>query len=230
MFCIKCGVHLADTEKHCPLCSTRVYHPDITLPDPPPLFPQNSQPKKPRRSKGPAVFFTATVLLAIFTTLLCDLQLHRAITWSGYVIGALVLFYTALVLPLWFRSANPVIFLPCSFFSASLYLLYIALVTGGNWFFSFALPVTAGIALIFTALAALLRYVHRGRLYIFGSCFLALGGFMPLVESLLSITFDNPFIGWSVFPAAPLILLGGFLIFLGICRPAREAMTRKFFF
>ena len=29
MYCIKCGVELADSEKKCPLCGTVVYHPDI---------------------------------------------------------------------------------------------------------------------------------------------------------------------------------------------------------
>ena len=26
MYCIKCGVELADSEKVCPLCGTRVFH------------------------------------------------------------------------------------------------------------------------------------------------------------------------------------------------------------
>lgn len=29
MYCIKCGVELADSEKVCPLCGTRVFHPDL---------------------------------------------------------------------------------------------------------------------------------------------------------------------------------------------------------
>ena len=29
MFCVKCGVELADSEKVCPLCGTRVFHPDL---------------------------------------------------------------------------------------------------------------------------------------------------------------------------------------------------------
>ena len=37
MYCVKCGVRLADTEKVCPLCATRVYHPDLEQPKTPPL-------------------------------------------------------------------------------------------------------------------------------------------------------------------------------------------------
>ena len=29
MYCIKCGVELADSEKSCPLCQTPVFHPQF---------------------------------------------------------------------------------------------------------------------------------------------------------------------------------------------------------
>ena len=29
MYCVKCGVELADSQRVCPLCGTRVFHPDI---------------------------------------------------------------------------------------------------------------------------------------------------------------------------------------------------------
>jgi hypothetical protein len=32
-----------------------------------------------------------------------------------------------------------------------------------------------------------------------------------------------------VYPVTTLVLIGGLLIFLAICRPARETMERKFF-
>ena len=230
MYCIKCGVRLVDTEKSCPLCATRVYHPEIPIPAATPLYPADRSPTAGRHSKGAAVFLTAVVVLAAFAVVLCDLQLHRALSWSGYVLGGLGVFYTALVLPLWFCRPNPVIFLPCAFAAGILYLLYIDLTTGGGWFLSFAFPVAGGTGLIVTTLVTLLRYVPRGKLYITGGCVSALGGFMLLMEFLLGVTFHVPFVGWSVYPMAALMLLGGFLIFLGICRPARETMERKFFF
>lgn len=229
MYCIKCGVQLADTESRCPLCQTRVYLPEILPVREEPLYPTNHIPPR-RHSKGNAIMLTAISVLSLITVLICDLQLHRSITWSGYAAGALVVFYTAFVLPLWFSKPNPVIFLPCSFATVAVYLLYIALMTGGNWFFSFALPVTLGICIIVTALVTLLRYIRGGRLYIIGSGILATGVFMLALESLMCRSFLTGFIGWSFYPLAALTLLGGYLIFLGICRPARETMARKFFF
>jgi len=229
MYCIKCGVRLADTESRCPLCNTRVYHPEILCVREEPLYPADQFPPH-RHRKGGAITLTAVAVLALITVLVCDLQLHRSITWSGYAAGALMVLYTVFALPLWFSRPNPVIFVPCGFAAAVLYLLYVNFTTSGNWFFSFALPVTLGIGSIVTTLIALLRYVRRGRLYTVGGCTLATGVFMLPLEMLLSHTFCTDFIGWSVYPLTALTLLGGYLIFLGICRRAREAMARKFFF
>jgi hypothetical protein len=152
------------------------------------------------------------------------------IVWAGYVIGGLLLSYVVLILPLWFRNPNPVIFVPCDFAAAGLYLLYINLATGGRWFLSFAFPVTGFVGLVVTAVVVLRRYIRRGRLYVFGGGILALGAFMPIMETLLVITFSSiPFMGWCFYPLIALGLLGGMLLFLAICKPARHSMARKFF-
>lgn len=230
MYCIHCGVKLADTEKLCPLCGTIVYHPDLTQEHADPLFPKDHHPPKAPRSLAPQIMATFAFLLPFVTLIVCDLQLNRAVTWSGYVIGALAVGYVSLVLPSWFRKPNPVIFVPCTFAMIAVYLLYISLVTNGGWFLSFAFPVTGGVGLIVTAVVTLLRYLKRGQLFVLGGAFVALGGFMLLVEFLANLTFHvSRFIGWSFYPLTALVMLGGFLIFLGAYRPARETMERKFF-
>jgi hypothetical protein len=132
--------------------------------------------------KTAPVIATALFLLPALITLLCDLRFSHRISWCGYVIGALAVAYTVLVLPAWFRRPNPVIFVPCGFAAAASYVLYIDLVTGGSWFLSFALPGIGFFCCVFTALAVLLRYVTRGRRYIYGGCSIAIGLFMPLME------------------------------------------------
>ena len=230
MYCIKCGVKLADSEQKCPLCGTRVFHPDFSAPQGEPMYPQNRAPVPQVSPKGALVIVTTCFLLPLLITLLCDLQINAAVTWSGFVIGALVVSYVCIVLPLWFRKPNQVIFTPCVFTAIGLYLLYINLATGGRWFLSFAFPVVGVIGLIVTALVTLLKYVRRGRLYIFGGASIALGLFMPLMEFLLCITFEPVrFVAWSFYPLTVLVLFGGMLIFLAISRSAREAMERKFF-
>lgn len=229
MYCMQCGVKLADTEKTCPLCGTVCYHPDIPRPQAEPLYPQNRQPQPQVSPSGVMSALTILFLIPVLITLLCDLRINGTVTWSGYAAGAIALAYEIFLLPGWFRRPNPVIFVPCGFTAVGLYLLYIDLHTGGDWFLSFAFPLVGGLCVIFTTLITLLRYVKRGKLFIFGGCTMALGAFMPLIEFLAVRTFHSPMAAWSVYPFVALLLLGGYLIFLGICRPARESMERKFF-
>lgn len=230
MYCIQCGVKLADSERQCPLCGTVAFHPQIPQPQGEPLYPANRKPVPQVNPLGARFVVTVIFLLPILITLLCDLQLTRRVTWSGYVAGALVMAYTILVLPGWFRRPNPVIFVPVGFTAVALYLLYIDLATGGGWFLSFAFPVTGGMMLISTAVVALTRYLRRGRLYIFGGAAIAAGAFMMLVEYLANLTFHvERAVFWSMYPLTVLALLGVVLLTVAVCRPLRESLEQKFF-
>lgn len=230
MYCANCGVQLADTEKICPLCDTRA-HPDVVREEGQPLYPRNVTPAPRVSSRGLQIVLSALFLLPMLICLQCDLLVNGAVTWSGYVIGALVCAYVMLVLPVWFRKPKPVIFVPCSFVAIGGYLLYIDLATAGGWFLGFALPVTGFLCLVSTAVVTLVWYVRRGYLYIFGGAFAAMGAFMPLMGFLLNVIFRHTakFALWSLYPMTALLVVGGTLIFLAICRPARETMERKFF-
>lgn len=230
MYCIHCGVKLADSERFCPLCGTVPYHPDLPGPAGKPLYPTGRMPAPQVQPKAMPVVFTVLFLLPLLITLLVDLRLHRTVTWSGFVMGGLMVAYVALVLPFWFSRPNPVIFVPCDYLAAGLYLWYIHAVTGGNWFWSFAFPVVAFSGAVITAVVTLLRYVPKGALFIFGGASLLSGLFMPVMEFLVNLTFHKPyFAAWSLYPLVALVLFGGLLLFLAICRPAREVMARKFF-
>ncbi len=230
MYCIKCGVKLAEGERTCPLCGTVVYHPEFPISEGEPLYPKDRLPGSRGHSLVPAVLLTVCFVLPLLIVLLCDLQMYGRVTWSGYVIGALLMAYVISVLPLWFIHPNPVIFVPCDFGAVGLYLLYIQLVTDGHWFWPFALPTLCGVALIVTAVVTLLRYVRKGKLYIFGGALIALGALMFPIEILANVAFDvGRFGGWCFYPMLGLAMVGGVLIFLAIYRPARETMQRKFF-
>ena len=230
MYCVNCGVKLADSEAYCPLCGTEAFRPTGERSAESLLYPRKQYPNVQVSTTGVMIILTVLFLLPILITLQCDLLINRSVTWSGFVIGGLLVVYVAFILPGWFKKPNPVIFVPCAFAAIGGYLLYISLATGGGWFLSFAFPVTGFIGLVVTAVTVLLRYVRRGILYILGGAVLALGLFMPLVEFLLTITFPAiSFVGWFLFPLTALVLLGGTMLFLAISRRARETMERKLF-
>ena len=64
MYCVNCGVKLADTEKRCPLCQTEVYHPDIPRREAEPLYPEELNPIPKLDSWVIQSIVTAVYLLA----------------------------------------------------------------------------------------------------------------------------------------------------------------------
>ena len=230
MYCVKCGVHLADTEKRCPLCNTVVYHPELPQAEAEPLYPAGKMPKY-----GAGRPFLCGALLILFMiplvlTFLSDIQSDGKLDWFGYVLGGLALIYLIIALPLWFRHPNAVIFVPCDFLGCAIYLFFINLATGGNWFFPFALPIVSGVAVIICTLVTLFRYLRKGKLYAIGGSIMGFGALIFMIEYLMHITFGTIFLGWSYYPLITLFIVGGLLIYLAINSVAREKIERKLFF
>ena len=229
MYCIKCGAELSDGQTLCPLCGTKVYHPDIPAEDIP-TYPRKEFPSEEFNRKGILFVITILAVLPLTLPIIFEFSLNGTVGWSGYVAGAVLLGYLWLILPLWFRAPNPVIFIPCDFTAAALYLLFIDLRTGGNWFLSFAMPITLTLGLIVTTVVALTRYIRRGWLYIFGGGLIALGGWTVLIEVLLRATFPvNLSVVWSLYPLISLFLLGMMLIVIAIVKPLKESLRKIFF-
>lgn len=230
MYCINCGVKLGDAEKKCPLCDTVVYHPEIDRGNAEPLYPANRYPAKIPKSLTVPIILSTAVLMPILITLLCDLQINGTVTWSGFVMGALLLAYEIFAVPGWFQKPNPAVLVFCDFLAIDLYVMYINYAVGGSWFWSFGFPLVSVVGLVVTAVVMLMRRFPQCGLYIFGGAFLALGIYMPLLEHLINLTFNRPrFAAWSLYPLTALILLGLMLIFLGANHAARQALERKFF-
>ena len=96
MYCIKCGVELADSEKVCPLCGTRVYHPDIEIKTTEPPFPEYKL-REPRMNLRGIMFIVTMIFAALIVQLvICNISISNASEWSGYAIGAVLLLMSSL--------------------------------------------------------------------------------------------------------------------------------------
>ena len=80
------------------------------------------------------------------------------------------------------------------------------------------------------AAVTLLKYLRKGYLFIFGGTIILSGAYTVLVEFLLNLNFHvhDEFI-WSFYPFSVSFILGVMLIVIGICRPLRESLHKKFF-
>ena len=228
MYCVKCGVELADSQRSCPLCSTPVYFPGLD-PERERPYPKQNKPEVVN-ARGVHFVITFAFIIVIAVCLLADQALGSSMGWSFYVLGGLALAYIMLILPGWFNRRHPQIFVPCSFGAIALYVGYINYSLDEDWFLTFALPLIGGIALIVSTIAILTHYLRRGHLYIWGGSLVALGGHCILIEWLTVVTFSAPkMFLWSLYPAVTLGLVGIMLIIVAIVKPFRESLRRIFF-
>ena len=231
MFCIKCGVELTDGQTICPVCGTRVYHPDFPVKDTSPTYPKKDFESEEFNRKGILFVVTILAVLAAALTVLFNISLEGGISWSGYVASGLGVFYVCVILPLWFKRTSPAIFVPAAFVSILLLLLYVNAKTGGGWFMSLAFPVAGVFGLIITTVTTLIYYLRRGYLYILGGGFVALGAWAALIELFIHLTFPNlpNHVTWSLFPGIAFAVFGMMLIIIAIVKPFRESLRKIFY-
>lgn len=228
MYCVKCGVELADSEKKCPLCMTPVYYPEMNK-DAETPYPKNTKIKTEIGMRGIHFVITFLFVIAAIIPAICDISLHSSVTFSGYVFGGLLFFYVLLILPGWFKRPSPAVFVPVDFCVAGALLAYVNYKVDGDWFISFALPVLAGFALIICAVFILIYYLRAGHLYIFGGALIATGALTVLIEFLLYRTFEHyQKTFWSLYPLIALFLLGMMLIIIAIVKPLKESLKKIF--
>ena len=228
MYCVKCGVKLAEGEQVCPLCHTPVWNPDEL--EKKPKYPDRLPQHYNEADIPGAVVLTVISLIIISVVISVCLGLYKKLSWGGYAVGGTILLYIIAVLPKWFRNPNPVIFVPVDHAAVALFLLYVSLVTGGNWFLSFALPVVLISCLISETVICLLKYQKKGRLFILAGFLITVGLCLVLVEFLEHITFHKAMFRWSQYAAGVLFIIGLFLLITALVRPLRRAVERRFFF
>jgi hypothetical protein len=230
MFCVKCGVELADSEKRCPLCNTPVYYP-VERPEgesPYPEFVHNKERISPR-----GLYFVIAImfLIASVIVLACDISVNGGMVWSGIALGGLLTLYVLVFLPMWFKYPYPAVFVPVDFATVLIYLLYIDLhFSEYSWFLGFALPLVSALALIVIPVAVLTHYLRCGYFYIYGGAFIGMALFSLLVEYLIHINFAilHTTLVWSIYPFIALLLIGIMLIVIAIVPQFRESIKKIF--
>ncbi len=230
MYCIKCGVELTEGQSACPICNTAVLHPDFPVDTSKAPYPVKEFKSDVISTRGLLFAISIILLLPVILPIIFEILTYSTVSWSGFVAGGIIVFYTAFILPFWFKNPNPVIFTPCGFLALGLYVYYICLVTGGDWFFTFALPVLLGFGVIISTMVALIHYLRHGKLYIFGGGIISLGILTVLIEFLLYKAFYVvTYVKWSIFSFTSLFIIGILLILIEIIKPFKEALKKMFY-
>ena len=177
------------------------------------------------------------ILLSIFlaiptlVTLTCDLSLTGSITWSGYVLEAVIaLLGTAAIglfvpLPAWSK-----VLMMGAIWSG--YTFFVERRLSGAWKLPFSLPI---VAYALTALAMLFLYGWITRrnprpLILTAHFFVLAGGLCVLIEIWTNLYFSiTPRALWSIYPAGTALLVGAFFVVLHRSKTLKAALKKKLF-
>ena len=234
-YCVHCGVELADSEKRCPLCHTRVVDPaspEAGQGRPP--YPRYEVITPERVSKRSVLLVMALIFLVpICLVVVCDLSLHARVTWAGFVMGALLCVYVFLAGPIlsvgrWYHAATLCVAADAAVVLG--YLRYIERTTGGHWFADFAAPVVL-LAALSVGVAILLRQ-HAGatRLMVAAVAVAEAGVFCLVLELMLIRAFGlRDKLVWSLYPLVTAEILAILLAVIDRTPALKEKLGRKFF-
>lgn len=232
MYCVKCGVELQRGIQACPLCGVRTYHPDYLEEKEDGPYPAYHAPEK-QNARTLLLMISFFSLLPLFLCPMIDLIIQGHIVWSGFAVGGILIFYLLFVFPFWFSCQNLIIFFPVDMTGILLFLLYISLKTDGGWFLSFAFPATGLLAVIIETMIILIRLVAYEKknlvTVVIGGGMIALGLSFILLEFLIHITFGFQMLWWSCIPSSAFVLIGGFLLHIGLSSKIRDALYKRFF-
>lgn len=162
-YCVHCGVELDDTAAFCPLCHTEVvdpgHPPDLTAPKP---FPTQPGEVPPVHKGAVAAAITAMLACVAVGCWVLNLFLKPGRSWSLYVIGATILLWFWIVLPLLARKLP---LLVRSFINVVAVGLYVYLMSvdlnGWNWYIGLAVPIILWGGAVWLLLSLMLRVYRR---------------------------------------------------------------------
>ena len=234
-YCVNCGVELAESEKKCPLCKTPVINPSNPWKEP----ENRPYPKRLEviieniNKRFFAVLASIILLIPIFICSLTDIMTTHEFTWSGYVIGALGIFFVIILLPMFFVKKRSFLFLLLDLVIVLLYLYFIELKTApqNKWFLSLALPLTIifGVIVFLFIMYAKYRKNHPV-MEVIALVFAAIGVYTVCIE-----LFINLFIGgmvpliWSLYSCVPCIIISVAFIILNRRKKLLESIEKRLF-
>lgn len=143
-YCVNCGVELHATARGCPLCHTPIYNPGQPVDEERlPPFPSRRAEVQPVSKRELALLISAMLAsVAVLCGLLNLFFIHSGRAWSLYVIGAAMMLWVWLVLPLLLRGMPLWLRLGLDAVAVGVYVYLIAIdVHGQDWYFGMALPI-----------------------------------------------------------------------------------------
>lgn len=230
-YCVNCGVKLAESERACPLCETPVINPRTPEEEsgyaP---YPARVDTHKINRSFI-AVLGLLILLVPMIVTFVFDLLDDFNIAWSLYVIGAALMLYVFVFVPMFFQKKLVYLFIAMDGIAVCLYLTLIAFLTdGAGWLLSVALPIAVATGALVDCATLVFRLKRLRILPKYAILCYMLSVYFVLIELILALAYYGAVIlHWCWYASAPLVLLGALLFIVNGKEGLVEELRKRLF-
>ncbi|MBS5645538.1 MAG: zinc ribbon domain-containing protein [Clostridiales bacterium] len=232
-YCVNCGVKLAPSEKKCPLCGVPVVNPRDPWVEP----SHRPYPKQVERvmhridRRYGAALASLLLLIPLMLTVISDVIVNRAVTWSLYVVGAGACLFVWVLLPLLLKKPSP---LPCVLGDALAALLYLGLIStladSSGWFLPLALPLVLIAAGLVLGISQVIRSRKIRGLRHVSWVFLLLGVASILVDGVIHHFIAGSFAPfWSLFVCIPCLVFAILFMMLERKQKLKDEIRRRLF-
>lgn len=230
-YCVNCGVKLAESERSCPLCETPVHNP-CTPEAETGYTPYPARVDTPKVNRSfIAVLGLLLLLVPMIVTFVFDLLDDFHIVWSLYVIGAALMLYVFVFVPMFFRKNLVYLFIAMDGIAVCLYLTLIALLTDGiGWLLGVALPITLATCALIDCATLIFRLRKLRMLPKYAILCYMLSVYFVLLEIILALSYYGAVIlYWCWYASAPLVLIGALLFIINGKEGLVEELRKRLF-
>ena len=232
-YCVHCGVELADYEKECPLCHTKVLDPYRESNHEPMNLDRLAESEGHKLNRKFIIWMIFAILLVPFivTAVISLVSPSVDMNWSFYVLGAELIFFSVCLVPVLFTGQKPWVYILVDTVTVALFLLLIAFMKKDfSWYLPVALPISLLSGLTIGLIVFIILHRKMGRYVKLGWSILAISLLPAVIDICITRYLSGSFLPvWSWYVSIPLLALGVTILALAGNVRFREWIRRKMF-
>lgn len=233
-YCVNCGVELHESATACPLCNTKIYHPDkIKKTDSLPPYATVKGEIEPVKANYEftilmTIILITTALVCVFLNLF-TIEIGR---WSAYVVGICAAFWIFFI-PLFFPHKTSIyINVALDGLMVALFLAIVSWLHPGNgWYFDIAVPIVGLGTLLFEIMFFFAFHLKSSMLIKTVIVVTSVAIFCMVTEIVIDLHYNNYFyLRWSVVVAICAFVIDVILMTIYLREGLRSELRRRMHF
>lgn len=227
-YCVNCGVKLAKSENKCPLCNTKVINPNKLKDEYEPAYSNKIEKFKTINYKFIAKLTILVLLILAFVTILCDLIITKSVSWSIYVVCAILYLSSHLIFAF---NKNIYISFTIILVTTELLMFVIAYLNDGMHWYIYLVSQFIFILWCYTMLCIrIIKKRRKGLLRRLITCLLFSSIALIGIESGIDLYSSNEInLTWSLYASLPIVIISILLFILSFNRRILEEIKQRIF-